>query len=91
MSTNVNQNSLSSKANIDNSIYKDFCDGMKNQSREHIRLTGEIARRITKATSSSKSADTLASTIANFCQAETHLENIENNLNKVCALTRNQK
>lgn len=68
-------------------IYKDYCDGMKNHSRDHIRSAGNIARSITKGATHS----TLASTILNFVQIEPHLENIENNLNKVCVLTKQNK
>lgn len=75
----------------ENTIYKDFCNGMRNQSREQVRLAGEIARRISKGTPSSRPSDTLISAATNFYQIETNLENIENNLNKVCALTRQSK
>lgn len=74
-----------------NTIYKEFCNGMRNQSREHIRLAGNIARRISRGTNLSRTSDTLNTSAANFCQIETHLENIENNLNKVSALTRNTR
>lgn len=80
-----------SSQTADNSIYRDFCNGMKNQSREQIRLAGEIARRITKGTYLSRQPDTLTAAASNFCLVEGHLENIENNLNKVCALTRRSK
>lgn len=73
---------------VDNTIYRDFSNGMRNQSREHIRLVGDIARRLTKGTNLSKPSDTLSIAALNFSQVETHLENVENNLNKVCALTR---
>lgn len=69
-------------------IYRDFCNGMRNQSREQLRLVGDIARRISRGSSQLKSADTLSAVASNFCQVEPHLDNIENNLNKVSALTR---
>lgn len=69
-------------------IYRDFCNGMKNQSREQVRLAGDIARKITRGSGQTKSSDTLSGVTLNFCQIETHLDNIENNLNKVSALTR---
>lgn len=72
----------------DNTIYRDFCHGMKNHSKEQIRLAGEIAKRITRGSHPSKTSDTLNIAATNFCQIESNLENIENNLNKVCALTR---
>lgn len=75
----------------ENSIYLDFLNGMKNQSKECVRLSGEIAHNISKGTFPSRTSDTLSTTIGNFRQLESHLENIENNLNKVCALTRNQR
>ena len=75
----------------ENTIYKDFCNGMKNQSREQIRLAGDIAKLIPKAITSTKQTDHLQTLIPNFCQIDTHLENIETNLNKVCALARYQK
>ena len=87
----MSESGSSNQTDIDNSIYKDFCNGLKNQSREHIRLTGEIASRATKSFSTGRSADSISATISNFCRVEIQLENIENNLNKVCALTRNQK
>ena len=71
-----------------NAIYKDFCNGMRNQSREQVRIAGDIACRMTKGSPSSRSSDALYSAATSFCQIEGHLENIENNLNKVCALTR---
>lgn len=80
-----------SRTNTNNTIYREYCNGMKNQSREHIRLAGEIARRLTKTTFPSKPSDNLNVAITNFCQLEVHFENIENNLNKVCALTRHQR
>lgn len=79
---------MTEDSNQNNTIYKDFCNGMKNQFKEQVRLSGEIARKITKPAHPSKSSDTLCSVATNFCQIETHLENIENNLNKVSALTR---
>lgn len=69
-------------------IYRDFCNGMKNQSREQIRLAGEIARRMTRGSNQTRQSDTLLTAASNFASVENHLENIENNLNKVCALTR---
>lgn len=69
-------------------IYKYFCDGMKNQSRDQIRIAGDVARLATKNYHSSGSIE---STISNFSQIESQLENIENNLNKVCCLTRQTK
>lgn len=75
----------------EDAIYRDFCNGMKNQSREQIRLAGEIARRITRGAHLSRQSDTLITAASNFCSVENNLENIENNLNKVCALTRRAK
>lgn len=72
-------------------IVRDFCNGMKNAAKEQVRLTGEIARSLkVKGTIPTRSSDTLSDTISSFCQIEHNLENIENNLNKVSALTRNQ-
>lgn len=79
---------MSSDSTQDTTIYKDFCDRMKNQSREQIRIAGDIAKRVSKGSHPSKSPDTINSVPLNFCQIEAHLDNIENNLNKVCALTR---
>lgn len=73
---------------VNSTIYRDFCNGMKNQSREQLRIAGDIARRISRGTHQSKPLDSLTTSLTNFCQVEPHLENIENNLNKVCALTR---
>ena len=81
---------LTSQAN-NNTIYRDFCNGMRNQSREQIRLAGDIARRISRGSSLFKTPDTLNTAATNFCQVEVNLENIENNLNKVSALTRQNK
>lgn len=75
------------KQTLDNSIYVDFCKGMRNQSRDQVRFAGSIAHRLTKIYSA-KDTEILSSVAANFCQLETNLENIENNLNKVAALTR---
>lgn len=72
----------------DTTVYKDFCDRMKNQSREQLRIAGDIAKRVSKGSHLSKSSDTINLAASNFCQIEIHLDNIENNLNKVCALTR---
>lgn len=84
---------MSEKANpeVDQFIYRDFCNGMKLQSREQVRLLGEIARRAAKGITLTKQTETLNTAFANFCQVETNLENIENNLNKVCALSRQAK
>lgn len=71
-------------------IVRDFCNGMKNAAREQIRLSGEIARSLKVKGTLPKSSDTLSEAISSFCQVEHNLENIENNLNKVSALTRNQ-
>lgn len=81
MSSNTSQTSNSSRTNQDQVIYKSFCNGMKNQSREHIRLTGEIVSRLSR----------VEAPIEDFLQVETNIKNIGNNLNKVCAVTRQQK
>lgn len=79
------------RQNTSNTIYRDFCIGMRNQARDQLRLAGEIARRSSQGTSSSRNSDILYTAAHNFAQLETNLENIENNLNKVCALTRQTK
>lgn len=72
-------------------IVRDFCAGMRNAARDQIRLSGQIVRSLhVKGTSPTRSSDTLGDVINSFCQVETHLDNIENNLNKVSALTRTQ-
>lgn len=76
------------RPNIDTPIYRDFCNGMKNQSKEQLRLAGDIARRITKGIQPGKPSDSLTIAASNFIRIESNLENIENNLNKVCALTK---
>lgn len=79
---------MSNDSMQDTTIYKDFCDRMKNQSREQLRIAGDIAKRVSKGNHLSKSSDTINLVSSNFCQIEPHLDNIENNLNKVRALTR---
>lgn len=79
------------KQGTDNTIYRDFCIGMKNQTLDQLRLAGEIARRASQGASSARNSDILYTTAHNFAQLETNLENIEDNLNKVCALTRQTK
>lgn len=77
--------------NRDHNIYNNFCNGAKNQSREQVRLAGEIARRLIKGSLVTAQSDILQASILNFCQVETNLENIGNNLDKIHALTRNRK
>lgn len=79
---NIGNNSASDSS--DDVIYKDFRDGMRNQAREQVRLAGDLVKSVVKKTS-------LTQTINNFGQLEQHLENIENNLNKVCVLTKQTK
>jgi hypothetical protein len=79
-------------SDTDHVIYRDFCNGMKNQSREQIRLAGDIARRLPRGISNlSRSGDALQTSINNFCQIDSRLENIDNNLNKLSALTKSYK
>lgn len=79
---------MSDSSRNEGTIYRDFSNGMNNQSREIVRLIGDITRRISKGASVSKQIEPLNSAYANFCQIEVNLENIENNLNKVYALSR---
>lgn len=65
----------------DDVIYKEFRDSMRNQACEQVRLAGDLVKSVVKKTS-------LTQTINNFSQLDQHLENIENNLNKVRVLTR---
>lgn len=60
-------------------IYKDFCDVMRNHSRDQIRSAGDIVKAIAKNSPHS-------SIISNIHHIESRLENIENNLNKVSIL-----
>lgn len=90
-----------------NIIYKEFCSGMIDESRETIRIIGSIARKISRGTSASQwnhhhpstvtssshivrsgTGDTLTRAANDFCLLDPLLDNIENNLNKVCALTK---
>lgn len=79
------------KADGDSIIYRDFSNGMKLQSREQVRSLGDIVRRMSKGVSITSQTEVLNSACASFCQVEINLENIENNLNKVCALSRQSK
>lgn len=77
---------------IEHSIYRDFCNGMKNQSREQIRLSGDIVRRILKgSTTIGKSGESLQGSIGSFTRLDSHLENIDNNLNKLSSITSKHK
>ncbi|KAG9508978.1 hypothetical protein GZH46_02515 [Fragariocoptes setiger] len=67
-------------------IFKDYRRGMVEQSREIIRSSGSISRKL--GTSKCGQKDQVSQLASNFAQLDSTLDNIENNLNKVCALTR---
>lgn len=73
----------------DDQIYKNFMEKMKAHAKADVRSIGEVTRSMINSSSSrQESPSVLTKATLTFVHLDSHLENIESNLHKVCSLTR---